>query len=126
MPKEEEAKQAPVPFAELKFNNGQNSANNSVHGKPSETRLGGNKNTSLSKMFMERVDEVSTLRVLCKTIKQFIKRNRDALLVKHNESAPVIIEMQKNLYSLRQETDQSFFNAPNIEIGGVTAVQAAT
>ena len=56
-------------------------------------------------MFMERVDEVNTLRVLCKAIKQFIKRNKDALLVKHHESAPVIVEMQKNLYSLRLETD---------------------
>ena len=73
-------------------------------------------------MFEERVEEVNTLRVLCKTIKQFIRRNKDVLLVKHNESAPVIVEMQKNLYSLRQETDQSFFNPSPIEIGGVTSV----
>ena len=29
------------------------------------------------------------------------KEDVDALLAKHNESAPVIVEMQKNLYSLR-------------------------
>jgi len=63
--------------------------------------MDGGKNHNLFKLFKERSDEVQTLRLLCRTIKTFIKRNKETLLANKNGTIPSIIKMQKSLHIRR-------------------------
>ena len=78
-----------MPYAELKFFQHAAASQHSFHGKV-ENQLDGSKNKSLYNTFKERLDDVNTLRVLANTIKQFIKRNKSALLKKQRIDLPTI------------------------------------
>ena len=99
MPREDK-KEAPVPYAELKFFQHPASQHNSFQYQK-ESKLDGSKNhqgTSLYNTFKDRLDEVQTLRVLCKTIKEFIKRNKATLLKKQSSTEqPMIMTIQRTL-----------------------------
>ena len=103
MPQEDE-KKAPVPYAELKFFQHPGSAHNSFHGGNVDRKTDGSRNKNLYNTFKDRLDEVQTLRVLCKSIKGFIKRNKATLLTKQEQSVPHIMTMQRSLHNCRSES----------------------
>lgn len=68
------------------------------------TRLDGTRDENLYRLFKDRVDEVQTLRLLCKTIEAYISRNKERLLKKESKVAIHVISMQKSMTDLRRES----------------------